>query len=281
MIIVTGSSGFIGSNLMKTLMEKGEEVRGVDYIQRDYVSNNSINYLADDFYSRLDLCCDGVTTIFHEGAISSTTETDWRKLWKYNVECTMNLIYFCRDNNINLQYASSASVYGNPSIEEWNNPKKKTNPLNMYAKSKEQIDYITGLILSSRRPSKLLQGLRYFNVYGKNEEHKGDQSSPYHKFTKQLKETGKIKLFEGSKGFYRDFISVEEIIEKKIKILEKGKSGIYDIGTGKPKSFYNVAEEVCMKEGIENPEQYIEWIPMPDNLKEHYQKYSCAILDHI
>ena len=94
-------------------------------------------------------------------------------------------------------------------------------------------------------------------------------------------EYGKIKLFEGSKEYYRDFISVEEVINKKLKLIKENGSGIYDVGTGNPKSFYDIANEVCVKNGIENPEQYIEWIPMPDNLKEHYQKYSCAILDYI
>lgn len=112
--------------------------------------------------------------------------------------------------------------------------------------------------------------MRYFNVYGNNEKHKGDQASPYYKFKRQLKETGKIKLFEGSKNFYRDFISVEEVIEKKIYCLENRASGIYDLGTGIPKSFYDVAIEVGGSDDV------LEWIPMPDNLKEHYQTYSKA-----
>ena len=92
-------------------------------------------------------------------------------------------------------------------------------------------------------------------------------------FKKQLEETGKIKLFEGSKEFYRDFVSVEEVIEKKFYCLENKPSGVYDIGTAKPKSFYDVAIEIC------GSDDYIEWVPMPDNLKEHYQKYTCANMD--
>ena len=96
----------------------------------------------------------------------------------------------------------------------------------------------------------------------------------FRSFKKQFKELGKIKLFEGSKEFYRDFVSVEQVIENKLYCLENKLSGIYDVGTGKPKSFYDVAMEICKSE------DYIEWIPMPENLKEHYQKYTCANINH-
>ena len=274
MIVVTGACGFIGSNLVNKLLQLNKKIIAVDYIKRDYFDYSKIHFIyANDFYDNLDNYCFGVSNIFHEGAISSTTETDTKKLFERNVQCTWNLIYYCRDNSITLQYASSASVYGNPSIEEWHNPNKSLNPLNHYAKSKQQIDYVADLVINSKRPPKLLQGMRYFNVYGPNEDHKGDQASPYHKFKKQLKETGKIKLFEGSMGFYRDFVSVEKIIEKKLNCIENKQSGIYDIGTGTPKSFYDVAIEVGGSDDI------IEWIPIPNNLKEHYQTYSYANMD--
>lgn len=283
MIVVTGASGFIGSNLILELIKRGEtDILAVDFVYRDYLKGLPVIFsYADYFYENIDYYKENISMIFHEGAISSTIETDWKSLFHKNVNCSWELIYYCRTNNIPLQYASSASVYGNPSKEEWSNPNKETAPLNLYAKSKQQVDYVADLVIKSRKPPKLLQGLRYFNVYGQNEEHKGDQSSPYHKFTSQLNEYGKIKLFEGSKQYYRDFISVDNVINTKLKLIKENDSGIYDVGTGIPKSFYDVAKEVCIKKGIENPEQYIEWIPMPDNLKEHYQKYSCAILDYI
>ena len=272
MIVVTGASGFIGSNLVKELVNRGEKnIMCVDYECRvEYFKDLPVLFTPPgEFYNHMEKY-NHIDVIFHEGAISSTTETDTKKLFEKNVQCTWNLIYYCRDNNIPLQYASSASVYGNPSIEEWHNPNKPLTPLNHYAKSKQQIDYVADLVINSKRPPKLLQGMRYFNVYGPNEDHKGDQASPYSKFTKQLKETGKIKLFEGSKEFYRDFISVEELIDKKLKIWYNQPNGIYDIGTSKPKSFYEVALEVGGSDNV------IEWVPMPSNLVEHYQKYSCA-----
>lgn len=186
------------------------------------------------------------------------------------------MIYFCRDNNIKLQYASSASVYGNMSKEHWHCKNKSLSPLNRYASSKKDVDYVSNLVIDSSNPPVLLQSMRYFNVYGPNETHKGDQSSPHHKFKNQLLETGKIKLFNGSKEFYRDFISVEQVIDIKLKAFKTMPSGIYDVGTSNPKSFYEVAVQVCQENGIENADDYIEWIPMPNNLSFHYQKYSYA-----
>lgn len=274
MNIVTGACGFIGSNLVNKLLQLNKKVIAVDYVKRDYFDYSKLDFIyANDFYDNLDHYCKGTPNIFHEGAISSTTETNWKKLLERNVGCTLNLIYYCRDIGINLQYASSASVYGNPQKEVWHQKDRPLSPLNLYAKSKANIDYISNLVINSKKSPRLIQGMRYFNVYGPNEDHKGNQASPYHKFKKQLKETGKIKLFEGSMGFYRDFVSVEEIIEKKLNCIENKQSGIYDIGTGTPKSFYDVAIEVGGSDDI------IEWIPIPNNLKEHYQTYSYANMD--
>lgn len=276
MIVVTGACGFIGSNLVRELYNRGErDILMVDDVCRPYCNDLPVLYApSSEFYNNIDKYLKGgCKGIFHEGAISSTTETDWKKLFKQNVQCTWNLIYYCRDKVIPLQYASSASVYGNPTVDEWHNPNKILDPLNLYAKSKQQIDYVADMVMKSVRPPEKLQGMRYFNVYGPNEDHKGDQSSPYHKFRKQLQETGKIKLFEGSENFLRDFISVDEVIDKKLKIWYNQTNGIYDIGTSKPKSFYEVALEIGGSPDV------IDWIPMPSNLVEHYQKYSCAI-DH-
>lgn len=219
MIVVTGAKGFIGSNLVKKLSETEEQIIAVDLkdVKTNYIDglDNVIFIEYEKFYDNLE---NFVTRygkpeiIFREGAISSTTETDWDKLLKYNVECTKKLIYFC-ESKIDLQYASSASVYGNPSKEEWIKKVKICNPLNLYARSKFDIDVFVSKLMFTN--SKLLQSMRYFNVYGKNEDHKKDQASPYYKFKKQFEETGKIKLFENSENYFRDFISIEELIDKK------------------------------------------------------------------
>ena len=275
MIVVTGANGFIGSNLVRYLLNQGHDVRGVDFNFRNY-NTNCINFHAEEFYNNLEAHLKNATMVFHEGAISSTSETNDKKLFQFNIKPTLSLMYYCRDNGIKMQYASSASVYGNMSKEEWHLPNKKLNPLNRYAASKKDIDHVADLVINSLKPPVLLQGMRYFNVYGPNEDHKADQSSPHHKFKTQLLETGKIKLFKDSKRFYRDFISVEKVIELKMKALNTMPSGIYDVGTSKPTSFYEVAVQVCQENGIDNADDYIEWISMPNNLTLHYQSYTCA-----
>lgn len=281
MIIVTGANGFIGSNLCLELVRRGKTVMGIDYVlDRPYLSSSSgvIFLPADDFYQHMARSINGrdIECIFHEGAISSTVETNAKLLFERNISPTMDLMYFCRDRGIPLQYASSASVYGNLSVEQWQSKHKPTNPLNEYAKTKKSCDYLAEWIIDSRKPPRLFQGMRYFNVHGPNEDHKGDQASPYHKFTQQLCQTGRIQLFEGSKDFYRDFVSVQQVIEAKLYAFEHRASGIYDLGTAAPKSFYTVAREVCDQNSIADPDAVIDWIPMPANLKAHYQTYSCA-----
>lgn len=280
MIIVTGANGFIGSNLCLELRRRGKSVLGIDYVlERPYLLDSGVGFSpADDFYSCLDryLVNRDIEAIFHEGAISSTTETNKALLFERNLSPTMDLMYFCRDHDIPLQYASSASVYGNLTREQWHQKHKPVNPLNEYASSKKSCDYLAEWIMDSRKPPKLFQGMRYFNVYGPNENHKGDQASPYHKFGEQLSKTGRIRLFEGSENFYRDFVSVDQVIAIKLAALENHASGIYDVGSAEPKSFYDVAREVCTLNGIHYVDSVIDWIPMPENLKAHYQTYSYA-----
>jgi ADP-L-glycero-D-manno-heptose 6-epimerase len=118
-----------------------------------------------------------------------------------------------------------------------------------------------------------VQGFRYFNVYGPYEDHKGDQASPYHKFTKQAKETGVIKIFEGSENFKRDFVSVETVVDVHRRFFTVHESGVWNIGTGIAKSFKEVAEEIARQYNAK-----IEYIPIPENIAKQYQKYTQADL---
>ena len=242
MIILTGSNGFIGQNFLKYLHEPVVEVE----------KENAFKFLSSfDRWNEVSL-------ILHQGAISSTTERNISTLHHHNVEFTLQLFNYAIQYQIPVKYASSASVYGNMQGE--------INPLNYYAITKLQVDYF---VQDNLDKFSYIQGFRYFNVYGLHEDHKEDQASPISKFTKQVRETGKLKIFDGSDRFLRDFVCVDDIV--KVVMSNNKPSGIYDLGTSKPISFQEVAECVTKKEGGE-----IEYIPFPDHLKGKYQTYTCA-----
>ncbi len=243
MIILTGSKGFIGQNFLKAL--RNEEVIEVEKDNSQEFCRNFTEW-------------DKVELILHQGAISSTTCTDLELLINTNVAFTEWLLNKAIKHKIPIKYASSASVYGK-SLNE-------INPLNYYAITKVITDY---WVQDHIDEFKLVQGFRYFNVYGQGEDHKGNQASPIQTFTEQVKETGKLKLFEGSENFIRDFICVKDVIHH---VLNNDKpSGIYDLGTSIPISFQKVGELIAKKYNAE-----IEYIPFPKHLEGKYQKYTCA-----
>ena len=176
----------------------------------------------------------------------------------HNVAFSLFLFEKAIEYQIPIKYASSASVYGNT--------KGNINPLNYYAITKLQMDYFAQDNIDKFSH---IQGFRYFNVYGEGEEDKGDQASPVSKFEKQIQETGKLKLFEGSDKFLRDFVCVNDVVD--VVLNNTNPSGIYDLGTSKPVSFQHVAECVAKKYNGE-----IEYIPFPDHLKGKYQNYTLA-----
>ena len=247
MIILTGYSGFIGKKFLEQINQPIIKVEKED----------SFEFLS----SFTDW--DKVSLILHQGAISSTTERNISTLHHHNVAFTLMLFDYAIQHQIPVKFASSASVYGNTL--------GTINPLNHYAITKLQIDYF---IQDNIDKFSSIQSFRYFNVYGQGEDHKGDQASPISKFTKQIRETGKLKLFEGSDKFLRDFVCVDDIV--KIVLNNNSPSGIYDLGTGTPISFQEVAELVIKKEGGE-----IELIPFPEHLKGKYQDYTKANMQWI
>jgi ADP-L-glycero-D-manno-heptose 6-epimerase len=253
-ILITGSKGFIGKNFVNELNRQN-----IDYTEYDLITR---------YLDPKDLDFKNVTNCIHLGAISSTTETDIKKVLDNNLTWSVSLFEECVERNINFQWSSSASVYGKRSRESGSF--KTTDsclPLNIYAHSK----YLLEQYIITRDVPIIKQGFRYFNVYGPNEHHKGSQASPYHQFKKQAKETGIIKVFQGSENFLRDFVEVNQVIQTHLKFLSIRNSGIYNIGTGKTKSFLEVAEEVSKKYNAK-----IEIIPFPEQLKTHYQTYTCA-----
>ena len=243
MIIVTGSKGFIGQNFLKALKDK--EIKEVE--------KNDSWHFRQSFkdWNKVEL-------ILHQGAISHTTSTNLKALQHFNVEFSQWILQQAIKYQIPIKYASSASVYGHTLTD--------MNPLNYYAISKLTVDY---WIQDHINEFSFIQAFRYFNVYGEGEENKGDQASPISKFTKQVKEDGKIKLFEGSDKFLRDFVFVDDVVD--IVLNNDKPSGIYDLGTSNPTSFQEVGELIAKKyDGT------IECIPFPEYLKNKYQKYTCA-----
>ena len=244
-ILVTGSNGFIGQNMVNALKEK-HEVSTYEWGQQ---------------YPLLD----GLDWVVHLGAISSTTEKDVRLIVRQNIESSIYLYEDCIEKGVNFQFASSASVYGkDPSSFRED---ADLDPYSHYARSKALFENY----IKIRKAPIVTQVFRYFNVYGPNEDHKGDQASPHTKFLTQAKKTGKVKLFKNSEYFYRDFIHVDKIIEYHQRFFSIKKSGVWNMGTGFEKSFYEVALDICKETGAS-----IEWVDMPEKLKQSYQDFTRA-----
>jgi len=244
MIVVTGGAGFIGSNIVKGLNDAGEE----DILVVDNLSNaekhlnlNSLSiadYLDKDDYLNSLNKFQNVSAIFHQGACSSTTEQDGKYMMSNNYEYSKTLLNHCLKNKIDFLYASSAAVYGNGEkgfVEE----RESEYPLNVYGFSKFAFDNYVRLILPKAESQ--VMGLRYFNVYGPQENHKGRMASVAFHLFHQLQETGKMKLFEGSGNFRRDFIHVADTVKINLHFYESKSSGIFNAGTGKARSFEDIA----------------------------------------
>jgi ADP-L-glycero-D-manno-heptose 6-epimerase len=281
MILVTGGFGFIGSNLIKALNARGiSEIIVVDDLTDGNKMMNLNGTAFGDYYdvdSFFDTFSDwdSVKFIFHEGAISSTRETNGTLLMKRNFEFSEKLLMKSFEHKIPFQYASSASVYGDMPANFRVSESASMYPQTPYAFSKYMFDKKIIKLMESEYSSKFefnIQGLRYFNVYGENELHKGDQASPITKFTKQARETGKIKLFSGSESIFRDFVCVEDIVQAKIELaFNKMNSGIFNLGTGAPESFARVAEIIAHRENAK-----VETVPFPKEYQTKYQYWTCA-----
>jgi len=280
MIVVTGGAGFIGSNIVKGLNEAGEE----DILVVDNLSNAekhlNLNSLSiadyidkDEFLQKLNKF-KNVSAIFHQGACSSTTEQDGKYMMSNNYEYSKNLLNYSLENSIDFLYASSASVYGNGDagfVEK----REAEYPLNVYGFSKFAFDNYVRRVLPQVKSQVL--GLRYFNVYGPQENHKGRMASVAFHLFHQLQETGKMKLFEGSGHFRRDFIHVADTVKINLHFYEAKTSGIFNAGTGKARSFADIASTLQSLHGSGE----IESIPFPEDLRGKYQEFTEAGLDKL
>ncbi len=288
MIVITGGAGFIGSNLASDL-NKDFELLIVDELDKQTSKFNNISQIkyldCIDKASFLNLLtndekkyAESIEMIYHLGACSKTTEKDRSYIMETNLEYSKKILHFCANNSIPLIYASSASVYGEGKVFK-EDPDNESS-LNYYAESKLLFDNYFRDHMAKIKSQ--VSGLRYFNVYGPRESHKQGMFSVMYSFFHQLKECNLIKLFKGSHGYddgeqRRDFIHVEDTIKVKKWLMQNNISGIFNVGTGKSRSFNDVAKNVIsvMKKGN------IEYVDFPDGLKEQYQAYTQANLDNL
>lgn len=258
MIALTGAGGFIGSVILGYLNKQGiKDVYLFDDLPTGDQYRNLVGKKYSGLYSSKEYVLDSkdFDAVIHFGANSSTLERDWSSIYETNVASTRKWHNLCAENNTKFIYASSAAIYGNGN-----------GPLNHYAFSKlaSEQEITNGVVL------------RLFNVYGPNEYHKGRMAStPYHWFD-QLQRESCLRLFDHSDSYFRDFIYVEDVARTVYYFLNNYKEGIYDLGTGIPVSFEQVAD-YC----LENKTGEKVYIPMPKDLAEQYQKNTCASVDYL
>ncbi|MBF0415359.1 MAG: ADP-glyceromanno-heptose 6-epimerase [Magnetococcales bacterium] len=287
MIIVTGGAGFIGANIVAALnqsgatdvlivdnLEKGDKFINVRDLQVvDFLDKREFrNLLAKDYFKEMT-----ISAILHQGACSDTMEYDGRYMMDNNYTYTKELFHFAAGRHIPFVYASSAATYG-ASTDFTEHPDNE-KPLNVYGYSKLLFDrYVQQ---NWDKVTSTVVGLRYFNVYGPREQHKGRMASMVHQLYLQIKQTGVARLFQGSGGYgdgaqRRDFIHVADVAHLNINLAHHPSPlhGIYNVGTGVSRSFNAIV--ASLYQAMKLPPQPIDYIPMPEGLQAKYQNYTQA-----
>ena len=296
MIILTGGGGMIGSMIawhLNTQMNFDDFVIVDDLINEQQENNFNkrkfIEYIAKDDLEKYLNDKKNVSAVIHMGAISATTESNFNRLLQSNIRFSQALWHWCAENKVPFIYASSAATYGNGSVGYGDNESEldKLSPLNAYGYSKHFFDRWVQLELSKNQPSPPQWcGLKFFNVYGPNEYHKGRMASvAFHAFN-QFKETNQIKLFKSEHPSYadgmqvRDFIYVKDAVKIVIFFLNNNNfSGLYNVGTGNAETFKALAEALLIN--TKGQPDDIKYIEMPNDLKGKYQYYTQATMNKI
>jgi ADP-L-glycero-D-manno-heptose 6-epimerase len=281
MWIVTGGAGFIGSNLIQALNRRGHtEILVVDRQSKNFGNLTDLRFAdllqPEEFLQALgrNALPDRIEAVLHQGACADTTCTDEHFMMENNVSFSKAVLHFAIDKKISLIYASSAAVYGaNHNFRE--SPENET-PLNLYGQSKLIFDnYVRSILPSVSSP---VAGLRYFNVYGPRETHKGRMASMIYQLYGQLRQDGQARLFEGSGGFAageqrRDFVSVSDVINVNLFFASGPvRKGIFNVGTGQARTFNEVVKQLTRALG----KGAVEYIPFPEGLREKYQSHTQA-----
>lgn len=297
-ILVTGAAGFIGCNNVLALNARGvTDVIAVDNLEKSEKFLNLAKCRISDYFDKRDFIArvragtaPKPEAIFHQGACSDTMEQDGVYMMENNYRYTLDLFRWAQELRIPFIYASSAATYG--AHTEFVEDVRYEGPLNVYGYSKYLFDQVLRREMPYLRSPVI--GLRYFNVYGPHEQHKGRMASvAYHQYF-QYRRTGKVKLFEGCLGYangaqLRDFVYIDDVVNVLMHFLEKPVSGIYNCGTGRAQPFNDVALSVVnslreaagksvftLEEAVSAGE--IEYIPFPEALKGKYQAYTQADL---
>ena len=296
-IVVTGAAGFIGSNLVRALNERGvTDIVAVDNLKRADKVANLVDLEIADFLDKqdfIDMVRGGLEgqfdAVLHQGACSDTMEADGRYMMENNYRYSIDLMDWCQERRIPFICASSASVYGAGRV--FSEKREHEAPLNVYGYSKFLFDQVVRRRL--RGATAQIAGFRYFNVYGPREAHKGRMASVAFHFHDQYLAHGRVKLFEGSGGFgpgaqIRDFVSVEDVVRVNLHFLDhREASGIFNVGTGRAQSFNDVAVatiNTIRRSRGEAPLALaellrggmIEYVPFPPALVGKYQSFTQA-----
>jgi ADP-L-glycero-D-manno-heptose 6-epimerase len=298
-VVVTGAAGMIGSNIAHGLNAIGiddiiavDDLRNGDKFRNLPAAGISDYFDQEEFYrhfARREL--GKIAAVFHQGACSDTMEHDGRLMLQNNYRCSKDLLDACQQQDVRLMYASSAAIYGD-STTFCEQPQFE-RPLNVYGYSKQLFDNVVRRMLAGATSQ--VVGLRYFNVYGPREQHKGRMASvAFHHFN-QFRERGKVRLF-GDYGGYapgqqvRDFIHVDDVVAVNLWFLEHPRcNGVFNLGTGRAQPFNDVAQatvnacraqrgepELTLEQQVR--QGMVEYIPIPEALVGKYQCHTQADL---
>ena len=298
MYIVTGATGFIGSNLLAEMQVRGyDDIVAVDTLGnndkwRNVAKRGALRFiLPHQLESFIEAHHSEIKAVLHLGAISSTTETDVDLIVTTNFQLTVSLFHFCSQYGIPLIYASSAATYGGGECGFTDRDDMEylcsLRPLNPYGWSKNCVDKYIRSFREKHQGEQQSQvvGLKFFNVYGPNEYHKGEQMSVVRKFHEQYRSTGKVRLFKSYRDQYadgeqkRDFVWVGDCVDVMLWMLEHPSvNGLFNVGTGCASSYNLLATSVAKSMGLSAD---IEYIDMPSSVRNQYQYFTEADLSKL
>lgn len=302
MIIVTGGAGFIGSNLVRGLNARGvDDILVVDDLTEGDKFLNLVDLRIADYqhkdYFRERLKTGGlgkIEAVFHQGACSDTTERNGHYMLDNNYQVTLELFHYCQAQRVPFIYASSAAVYGAGPV--YAEAPANESPLNVYGYSKLLFDQVLRRHFQDLRAP--VVGLRYFNVYGPREQHKGRMASVAFHNMNQYRAEGRVRLFGGWDGYpdggqVRDFVYIDDVVDVNLFFLDSPQvSGIFNCGTGRAQPFNDVAESVVnalRRHRGQSPmalqdlvdQEILQYIEFPEDLKGRYQSFTQADLSHL